>query len=347
MTRRADIDIVKGLAIFSVVVGHIVPGITSKILFLFHMPLFFIVSGFLHKKNGNESDYFIAKTISLLLPYFIYLFLIFGLKPLAHISIPLLHDRSSATLMKSAKFICFLVWGGRELTGVVGVFWFVTCLFLTQQLFNFALNRLDSRKKIFILATVLYLFAVVDQYGFKYVSFPWEINIVLCSFIFYTVGHIFGNYIFDFSSIRIDLAAILVSISGILLFFYDHSVSFNMKYTHYGWFIISPIVAISITKCISTLSHKIAKVKLLGEFLSFSGKASLTIMFTHQYFHYKFYEYSKEYPWILTFTIFFGCLILHYFISLSKICRLLFLGSRHDLGKIKQKISWRKNPAAI
>jgi len=51
MQRDMHIDVAKGIGIFSVVSGHIVTGIASEFMFLFHMPFFFFISGYLHKKN--------------------------------------------------------------------------------------------------------------------------------------------------------------------------------------------------------------------------------------------------------------------------------------------------------
>jgi fucose 4-O-acetylase-like acetyltransferase len=50
------IDVIKGIGIVFVVAGHTYIGEVKDFIFLFHMPLFFFISGFLftqqeHKKN--------------------------------------------------------------------------------------------------------------------------------------------------------------------------------------------------------------------------------------------------------------------------------------------------------
>ena len=51
MSRNKIIDVFRGILILMVVLGH--SGCTSlhDIVFLFHMPLFFVLSGFLIKKD--------------------------------------------------------------------------------------------------------------------------------------------------------------------------------------------------------------------------------------------------------------------------------------------------------
>ncbi|WP_442945177.1 acyltransferase family protein [Nostoc sp.] len=51
MSQRIEwIDCWKGLAIITVVVGHIIAPV-SKYIFWFHMPLFFFLSGYLYRKK--------------------------------------------------------------------------------------------------------------------------------------------------------------------------------------------------------------------------------------------------------------------------------------------------------
>lgn len=63
------IDIAKGIGIILVLIGHI--SLNKKInnfIYSFHMPLFFILSGYLYK---NKENYVKKKTKTILVPYFI------------------------------------------------------------------------------------------------------------------------------------------------------------------------------------------------------------------------------------------------------------------------------------
>ncbi|MEJ5306926.1 MAG: acyltransferase family protein [candidate division WOR-3 bacterium] len=74
--RENFVDIAKSLGIFLVVLGHteINPNLKTFI-YSFHMPLFFIVSGFLFKTESNFKEFFIKKFKRLIIPYFIFSFL--------------------------------------------------------------------------------------------------------------------------------------------------------------------------------------------------------------------------------------------------------------------------------
>lgn len=74
MQKRIDwIDIAKGIGIISVILGHLrTPLYISEMIFSFHMPLFFVISGYFYKERKLKNFIFL-KYKSLILPY-IYLF---------------------------------------------------------------------------------------------------------------------------------------------------------------------------------------------------------------------------------------------------------------------------------
>ena len=80
--RNAAIDIYKGIGIILVMMGHIGFGdLSSYIAHAFHMPMFFLVSGFLYhrKEEIGKREWIWQKAISLLCPYFIFGFINYGI----------------------------------------------------------------------------------------------------------------------------------------------------------------------------------------------------------------------------------------------------------------------------
>lgn len=74
--RDKSIDISKGIGIISVVYGHLVCLIEREI-FLFHMPLFFLLSGYFFSAKDTIRDFLIKKIKSLLLPFLLFYILSF------------------------------------------------------------------------------------------------------------------------------------------------------------------------------------------------------------------------------------------------------------------------------
>ena len=72
-TKTNYIDLVRVIAIFAVILGHFHPfiGIDNvfgrKLIYMFHMPLFFIISGLLSKSSSFSKLFY-----SLIIPYIFY-----------------------------------------------------------------------------------------------------------------------------------------------------------------------------------------------------------------------------------------------------------------------------------
>lgn len=61
MQKRIDwIDIAKGIGIISVILGHLrTPLYISEMIFSFHMPLFFVISGYFYKERKLKNFIFL------------------------------------------------------------------------------------------------------------------------------------------------------------------------------------------------------------------------------------------------------------------------------------------------
>lgn len=79
ITRNKNIDLIKGLAIFLVVLGHTYNPYCHDFIYLFHIAIFYIVSGFCHNRNYSNSIesiglLFKKRIVSLWVPFMAYNF---------------------------------------------------------------------------------------------------------------------------------------------------------------------------------------------------------------------------------------------------------------------------------
>lgn len=329
--RKRDVDIARGLAIFSVVYGHIVTGLTSQIIYLFHMPFFFIVSGYFHKVDRQEGRYFRKKCLSLLVPYVIYLHIL-QLPLLSRLISRIVENPSIEGVINFFKMLLKLLYGGETLRGATGVFWFVTCLFLVQQLFNFLSNRIQSKRKLFTVAIALYGLAYLDQISPVHIVPPFAANVVACAFIFYTTGAFFGDWLLNIHANRTHrmmlVAAIAITIFCSILISSGNRIYFDMKHGYYGYFILSPLAAIAITKLLMLGAHKLTQYKPIGNTIAFVGTASMTIMYVHLCLEMALPEVLYQVPILKSIIIVAICCLLHTALTTNSWTKRLFLGRR-------------------
>ena len=125
--RNRKIDLYRGLLIILVVLGHSAENTVHDIIFLFHMPLFFVISGYLmNRKKLLDVGYLYNKYLVLIVPYITYLFLDFTLIGRCY----------------SLKAIFKAIWGGRALGGT---YWYITCFIAALVLFGFTLKHFSDR----------------------------------------------------------------------------------------------------------------------------------------------------------------------------------------------------------
>lgn len=75
--RIEGIDLCKALGICLVVLGHFLEtdSLLKICIYSFHVPLFFVLSGYTQNENSDFSEFLIRKIKTLLIPYFIYFIL--------------------------------------------------------------------------------------------------------------------------------------------------------------------------------------------------------------------------------------------------------------------------------
>jgi fucose 4-O-acetylase-like acetyltransferase len=241
-------------------------------IFMFHMPLFFALGGALHDAARPQRAYALAKVRSLLVPYACFLVVLWPLELLFAVPADAAGGRWTWALLGEP-----MLFGGRMLTGFAGVFWFVTCYFLTQQLVHCMLRRLSPRACASAAAAMLAL-AYASSRAWPQWSLPWSAEVVLFGAPVYLIGH---------AACRLPLerwtAPLLLLVAGALLLnVVGAGNTLDLKAANYGLPIITLASALAMTALLAVLARRI-HATLPGRALAALGAASMTIMFLHQF----------------------------------------------------------------
>ena len=78
--RKLNLDNLKGILIILVVLGHVVQSVIAdyqqnvlfRVIYSFHMPLFFFISGYLTCKSKPDSNMLIKRAKQLLIPFIVW-----------------------------------------------------------------------------------------------------------------------------------------------------------------------------------------------------------------------------------------------------------------------------------
>lgn len=284
-TREKHMDIMKGLLIILVVVGHSTAGTMHDLIYLFHMPLFFIISGFFISNKSLGIASMKRKIGKLMLPYWVYLF----------IDVLMVRRDFSPTRLFS------VLWGGRYISGV---YWYITAFLFAQMLFYFVTRYIPRKAQILIIliagiaaimeSNMIIMFADSDKIVglLKSPGIPWNLDVSLLILVYLAVGFYFKdqiNKLLKDDNRHFDIVAILVAVLLAILCGFNYGMDhilyyFDMKPVYYRELVSAILIPCAFGLVIVRIIHWMMKIRLfdvVSNFLSLCGQSTIPIMFMH------------------------------------------------------------------
>lgn len=278
MKKRIEyFDIAKAICIILMIVGHSLPqdSILRRYIYTFHMPLFFIVSGYFFKQKGKLSC---AKSsfINLILPYLYTGGTILALKTLIAI---IQHKDATQVLLNWTKIILYGAGEKETFLGndieAIGAIWFLLSLFWTKNIFN-AISFMKNETIKRIIITILMIVGFILP---NYIWLPLSIETSFIAITFFYIGYMMNKYnIFD-KKIKMKRKNILllIIIWGIIGYFCNTSMARNI----YNLYIINIVEGVMGSIIIIYFSQKIENEIKKRKIIKWMGENSLYILCCH------------------------------------------------------------------
>ena len=277
--RIEYLDIAKGIGLITVVFGHLFKyqGTVSNIIFSFHMPLFFFISGYCFnpKKNDNFEKFFIKKLKSLIVPYII--FCLIGL--FISFIVP------SWRVSLSKYSIIEVFFNTQPETLHVGQTWFLVCLFWVEILAFWIYKYLIKNRGIICIFIVMLVLGISGYYSgrigsqlFIYGRFPFKLDSALTALVFYFSGYFFRKVPIKFRR----LENLLI---GCILFLVNCYIAIN----YLGWVNICALIYNNpifyyICALLGSISIFLISISIQKMYwLSYLGKHSLILFSLHSF----------------------------------------------------------------
>jgi len=280
MNNRIEwIDQAKGIGILLVVLGHMnIPITLSTIIFSFHMPLFFLLSGIVFNEIKYSKDFktvLLAKSSTLLWPFFTFTLLSILLNVITG-NIPA--EPVSNYLIHSLHLSIFAI------DSIDTPLWFLTALMSTEILFSQILRYTNLKHMIILLVIIFGTIGIINAYYFHY-RLLLNLHIGLIALLFFSIGWFLKhskiiNFIINNKKIFLLL---IVSFSLTILFALSN-VKVDMHDNSYGNFILFLFASLFGIYSIIALSHLTVHSHYLSTFLKYVGKNSLIILSVHVIF---------------------------------------------------------------
>ena len=287
--RNQTIDVVKGIGIILVVFGHNWISLKGnheifRVIFSFHMPLFFFLSGIFLKESTPFRVFLKSRTDTLLKPYFVVLAAL-GITQLLWAII-----KGSVISQKLYYFVGLAYGTGQTISWAP--FWFLPHLFISSFFALIILNIIKRRSWMTVVSIVMLSIGIhfIDPLyrpnltNVGYISInhlpglPWSLDLMPITSSFIVVGYLLRDWVktMTFNPIGFLLSIIIFSC---LHYYFDETIDLNERI--YGNAFISTIqAAIGIYLTINIASI-IQKYSRLQKPLAYIGSGTLFILMFH------------------------------------------------------------------
>lgn len=288
MDRQRYWDILKGLGIIAVVIGHTGSPLVPFV-YMYHIVLFFFISGYLYKDiYSTDPGLFVTKRIkSLYWPFVKYGlgFLIFH-NVLLHINVlsskaePCIiptREYGIVDMLRMANDIVTL----RNTEQMPGAMWFLPSLFVAGILFcliRYVSLRFIEKYALFITGSVsIMLFGAGIILSQKHIVLPMHADVSLVAMPIFFAGYLLNNFkikVYMHWGIALFSAAFLIFTAGKYGFF----EVVNQKYVNPWLFILASCAGIYINMFIGKV---IENISVLRTIIAYIGQCSLKILALH------------------------------------------------------------------
>ena len=275
--RDTTVDIAKGIGILTVVLCHnwILydnRGELSRIVFSFHMPLFFFISGLFFKPDQPFKSFITNKADALLKPFFVVLTGLLIFNYLSHQPINVLTELAKIVYASGTSVSLTPMWFLSHLFAV----------FILAWVFNkWVLSKIESHigQKLLLLGLLLLgsqtmrifwdkdweifgLTAMVFGEGVKFRGLPFNLDIILVTTAFFLAGHLLAKEMLNFKFKPLIASLALLAFSA-LHYFFNETLELNAR--EYGNFIICTLQVILGIYLVFSLASLIKISKILRD----------------------------------------------------------------------------------
>lgn len=281
LNRISWIDVARGIGIILVIQGHALGADSYRhLIYAFHMPLFFFLSGLVFDyRKYSFSQNFKKSVNNILIPYFLFAFLFYFLWWLENGNLRF-------------EFVAFL----KHLQGIIYanssnlffnlVLWFLPCLFITKITFAYLSLKLKNKYLLFI---SILGFSLLGYFSFLYfpdLTLPFGIESAFTAIAFFAFGSILKTDFYEkINSIKKNKIIIIMVLSALtcilagLLNYYLYGRQIDIRLNNLGNYFIFYIGALSGIVATVGISILINKNKIL----EYIGKKSLVLFVFHNF----------------------------------------------------------------
>lgn len=281
MNKRIDyFDIAKGIAMLCIIAGHLGIDRVNNFVFTFHVPIFFLISGYFMSDRLPMKEFVIKKVKQLMIPYAIawgfiavgaVIFIAVWLHNMTDVVFTVLNQILSG-LYGSGSDIHDIYTDGRIYVPAVGAIWFLPALLVALVIVRYFMNREHGGLWIFLTAILGY-----ESSKAAWLPMSIQVGMVAASFVY--LGMLARKYDMMEKKPPREMTVSIVAVWVFCILFCGH---LYLVENTFGNGIVDYAGALAGSYLVLIFSRWLeAKTCYTAKFLRFLGKHSLVMMCVH------------------------------------------------------------------
>lgn len=275
--RLEFIDVAKGIGMICIILGHLAISSVNRVVFTFHVPIFFFITGYFLNNRRTVTDFIKNKARTLLIPYCITCLVIIALGTLKGA----LHGNAAEA---AAKWIFASLYGAGDsyqepfqIPGI-GAIWFLWATFWGSGFLRISLQFSSKVRLLFIGA--LFAFGYWSRNLFW---FPFSIQAGACAALFMYIGYLVHQMQDTWTKIPKE-AKVFAGVFALITWiaFIQNFQSFWLVHCDVGRGIIDIFGCMCASAMVLLFSYCLEKkFHILAKPLAYFGKYSLILLCVH------------------------------------------------------------------
>ncbi len=280
LTGRLEfVDVAKGIAMICIVLGHMGISGINRFVFTFHVPVFFLISGYFVSAEGKISSFITKKLRTLIVPYYLTCGVIIVLGFLKG----LLQSGIGTALKDAGYWLYASIYGAGDsyqepfFIAAIGAIWFLWALFWGSLFLKISLKMKPVIRLVFVIA--IFLFGYFTRNWFW---FPLSIQAGCCATLWVYIGYLFKRS----KEMREKLPSqcryiVLLFCIVVWVFFIIQFQSFWLVHCDIGRGVVDIFGSLCASYAVIWLSRYIRIIPLLGSGLAYLGRYSIFMLCIH------------------------------------------------------------------
>ena len=278
--RKQFLDVARGLAIICIVLGHLGQGSINRVVFTFHVPIFFLISGYFISAESSVKEFLKKKIRTLIVPYGVFCLAVI----LSAVAFDLLLNHGRNALQLAAEWFFAALYGAGDsytypfTIRAIGALWFLLATFWGSVALRFLLERKAGTR----LAAIAVIFALT-KWSTRIFWFPLSIQAGGAALLYMYIGYLCKDLLPMFQRLHVETkAALLALMTWVWIAFMVNFQSFWLVHCDVGRGVVDILGSLCACGCVLFMSYGIScRWKTFTKAVAWLGQYSLLVLGMH------------------------------------------------------------------